>query len=327
MSKIPSLWVGIIGCSMFAIFFIFGPYLPKVDKNVTPHSYVVGPKSNLDFILPPFPPNKDFILGSDKKGRDIYSALIMGTRETLTTVLIISIVTFLLAIPLGVAAAHLSFFRFVLQGWNYLFSRLPVFFYIIIISTIPFFIFSPHRGIWMVGFLIIFELGKVGEVVYKGVSHIQNTTYYEAGLVAGSKPIGLFKRYYWPGCYPQWVAYFVQHLGSMLFLLGQLGIFGIFLSQSLSQQGSPAYEIDNTALVWPMFLFDVMIDFDNFTWVPLFGSLFITLAMFSFVSLGEGILEYHLRKQKGLILQRKPFIFRIRKTKFVENRQRDTKSI
>lgn len=315
MRKIPSLWIGIIGCTFFAIIFLFGPYLPKVDKNVTPHSYIVGPKSNLDFILPPFSPNKDFLLGSDKKGRDIYSALIMGTRGTLTTVFLITFTTFLIAIPFGAAAAHLPFFRILLQAWNYLFSRLPIFFYIIIVSTIPFFIFSPHRAVWMISFLIIFELGKVGEVVYKGVKLIQETTYYEAGLVTGSRPFGLFKRYYWPSCYPQWLAYFIQHLGSMLFLLGQLGIFGIFISQSLSQGASAAYSIDNTALVWPMFLFDVLIDFDAFPWVPLFGSLFITLSMFSFVAFGEGILDYLTKKQKRLIVQRRPFLFKLGKSK------------
>jgi peptide/nickel transport system permease protein len=317
MRKIPSLWIGIIGCSFFLIVFVFGPYLPHVDRNVSPHSYVVGPKSNLDFILPPYPPNKDFPLGSDKKGRDIYSALIMGTRGTLMTVIPISLITFLLAIPFGVAAAHLRFFRLLLKGWNYLFSRMPVFFYVIIVSTIPFFLFSPHRTIWMISFLIIFELGKVGEVVYDGVHLIQSTTYYDAGIVSGSKAYGLWKRYYWPGCYPQWVAYFVQHLGSMLFLLGQLGIFGIFISQSFSQIESGAYAINNTAIVWPMFLFDVLIDFDSFPWIPLFCSLFITLAMFTFVSLGEGILEYHLRKHRGLLVQRKPFLFRWKKNKAV----------
>lgn len=313
MRKIPSLWIGIVGCSLFAIIFVLGPYLPNVDQHVTPHKYVVGPESNLDFRLPPFIPNKDFFLGSDKAGRDIYSALIMGTRGTLTTVFAISFITFLLAIPFGVAAAHLTFCRLLLQGWNYLFSRIPVFFYFMIVSTIPFFIFSPHRAIWLVSFLIIFELGKVGEVVYKGVLLIQKETYYEGGIVSGSKPYALWKRYYWPGCYPQWVAYFVQHLGSMLFLLGQLGIFGIFISQKLVQQISGGYLIDNTAMVWPMFLFDVLIDFDAFPWIPLFSSLFITLSMFSFVSLGEGILEYHSRKHRGLIFQRKPFLPRLSK--------------
>ncbi|MGG1398905.1 hypothetical protein ABE288_14015 [Bacillus salipaludis] len=313
MRNIPSLWIGLIGCSIFAIIFIFGPYLPNVDKKVTPHTYVVGPESNLDFILPPFAPNKEFLLGSDKSGRDIYSALIMGTRGTLTIVFTISLVTFLFAIPFGVASAHLTFFRVLLQAWNYLFSRIPVFFYFIIVSTIPFFILSSHRTIWMISFLILFELGKVGEVVYKGVILIQKETYYEAGIVVGSKPFGLWKQYYWPGCYPQWVAYFVQHLGSMLFLLGQLGIFGIFISQTLIQQINGAYLIDNTAMIWPMFLFDVLIDFDAFPWVPLFSSLFITLSMLSFVSLGEGILEYHSRKHKGLIVQRKPFLPRFRR--------------
>jgi len=313
MRKIPSIWFGVIGCGLLAIFFIFGPYLPKVDKNVTPHSYIVGSGGNLDFILPPFSPSKEFLLGSDKAGRDIYSALIMGTRGTLTTVFTISIFTFLLAIPFGVAAAHVQPVRRILQGWNYLFSRLPVFFYIIILATIPFFIFSPHRAGWMIMFFIILELGKVGEVVYNSVKLIQETTYYEAGLVTGSRPYGLWKMYYWPSCYPQWVAYFIQHLGSVLFLLGQLGIFGIFISQSLSQIDGGAYEINNTAIVWPMFLFDVTIDMDAFPWVPLFGSLFITLSMFSFISLGEGILEYQLRKQRGLIVQRKPFFSRFKK--------------
>jgi peptide/nickel transport system permease protein len=237
----------------------------------------------------------------------------MGTRGTLTTVFSISFITFLLAIPFGVASAHLSFFRVLLKGWNYLFSRIPVFFYFIIVSTIPFFIFSPHRAIWMISFLIIFELGKVGEVVYKGVTLIQKEAYFEAGIVAGSKPFGLWKRYYWPGCYPQWVAYFVQHLGSMLFLLGQLGIFGIFISQKFVQQISGAYLMDNSAIIWPSFLFDVLVDFDAFPWVPLFSSLFITLSMFSFVSLGEGILEYHSRKHKGLLFQRKPFMRRFKR--------------
>ncbi|WP_026573798.1 hypothetical protein [Bacillus sp. UNC438CL73TsuS30] len=303
MRKISSLWIGLIGCSIFAIIFIFGPYLPNVDKKVTPHTYMVGPESNLDFILPPFAPNKEFLLGSDKSGRDIYSALIMGTRGTLSIVFTISLITFLFAIPFGVASAHLTFFRVLLQAWNYLFSRIPVFFYFIIVSTIPFFILSPHRTIWMISFLILFELGKVGEVIYKGVLLIQKETYYEAGIVVGSKPFGLWKQYYWPGCYPQWVAYFVQHLGSMLFLLGQLGIFGIFISQAFLQQIDGSYLIDNRAIIWPMFLFDVLIDFDAFPWVPLFSSLFITLSMLSFVSLGEGILEYHSRKRKGLIAQ------------------------
>ncbi|MBL4953321.1 hypothetical protein RCG24_16945 [Neobacillus sp. OS1-32] len=307
MRRILSLWIGIIGCGFIAFIFLFGPYLPNVDRDVTPHSYIVGPESNLDFILPPFPPSKEFPLGSDKKGRDIYSALIMGTRSTLTTVFTISLITFLLALPFGVAAAHVKFFRVLLQGWNYLFSRIPVFFYLVIISTIPFFILSPHRAFWMISFLVIFELGKVGEVVYKGVSLIQKETFYEAGIVSGSRVWGLWKRYYWPGCYPQWVAYFIQHLGSMLFLLGQLGIFGIFISQTFLQQIDGSYLIDNTALIWPMFLFDVLIDMDAYPWVPLFSSLMITLSMFSFVALGEGILEYHSRKYKGLLLPRKPF--------------------
>ncbi|MEK5391152.1 ATP-binding cassette domain-containing protein [Margalitia sp. FSL K6-0131] len=310
MRKIPSLWIGIIGCVIFAIFALFGPYLPKVDPEVPTHPYVVGPKNNLDYMMPPFPPNSDFLLGSDKKGRDIYSALVMGTRKTLEIVISVSLTTFLLGIPFGVAAAHWRIARKLLQAWNYLFSRIPVFLCMVFISTIPFFVFTPNRSFWLMCYLVIFELGKVGEVVRKSVELIQKSTYFEAGLIAGTKRLGLWRRYYWSGCYPQWLAYFIQHIGSILFLLGQLGLFGIFLSQAFFQTESPMYELQNNALVWPMFLFDVTIDFDAFPWIPLCGSLFITMSMFFFISLGEGILEYNLRKQRGLIVQRKPFLYR-----------------
>ncbi|WP_321207771.1 ATP-binding cassette domain-containing protein [Heyndrickxia camelliae] len=314
MRKIPSLWIGIIGCGFFAIIFFFGPYLPKVDPEVPTHPYVVGPKSNLDYMMPPFPPNSQFILGSDKQGRDIYSALIMGTRSTLEIVISVSLITFLLGIPFGVVAAHWRIVKKILHAWNYLFSRIPVFLCMVFLSTIPFFVFTPNRPFWLMGYLVIFELGKVGEVVRKSVELIQKSTYYEAGILAGTKRFGLWRRYYWSGCYPQWLAYFIQHIGSILFLLGQLGLFGIFLSQVfVHPEMSPKFEFQNNALVWPMFLFDVIIDFDAFPWVPLYGSLFITLSMFFFVSLGEGILEYHLRKQRGLIVQRRPFLFRSQK--------------
>lgn len=314
MRKIPSLWIGIIGCGIFAIIFFFGPYLPKVDPDVPTHKYVVGPKGNLDYMLPPFSPNSDFLLGSDKKGRDIYSALIMGTRSTLEIVISVSLITFLIGIPFGVTAAHSRIVRKFLQAWSYLFSRIPVFFCMVFLSTIPFFIFTPNRMFWLLGYLIFFELGKVGEVVRKSVELIQKSTYFEAGILVGTRRFGLWRRYYWSGCHQQWLAYFVQHVGSILFLLGQLGLFGIFLSQVfVHPEMSPEFEFQNNAMVWPMFLFDVTIDYDAFPWIPLYGSLFITLSMFFFVSLGEGILEYNLRKQRGLIVQRKPFLFRLKK--------------
>lgn len=322
MRKFPSLWIGIIGCGILAIFFFLGPYLPMVDARVTKHPFIMI-NNNKDITIPPFAPSAEFPLGTDHQGRDMLSALIIGTRETLLTVGIITGLTFLFGIPIGIGAAHIKFIRMLLQGWNYLFSRLPVFFYIVILVTIPFFIFSPNRPKWMILFLILLEMGKVADVIMKSVQLIQKNTYYEAAVISGTKIFGFWKWYYLPGCFHSWLSYFIQHMGSTLFLLGQLGIFNIFISQTLLQEGSPAYSIENTSLIWPMFLSNVYVDVHVAPWQLLYSSLFITFAILSFIALGDGILKYSLQVQRG-----HQVIWKLIDVKKIYNRgiQKDAKS-
>ncbi|WML48577.1 hypothetical protein RCG23_25735 [Neobacillus sp. PS3-34] len=310
MKRVPYLWIGIIGTSILAIIFIFGPYLPNVDPKIKEHYHILGPGGNLDFILPPYPPSERFPLGSDSKGRDIYSALIIGTRETLLNVGAISLFTFLLAIPFGVGASHIRFLRTLLDGWNFLFARIPVFFFIVLLTTIPFFVFSHQRPFWMVTLIIVLELGKVAEFVRKTVTEIQQTTYYDAGIVSGTKIWGLWKWYYWPGCFSQWLSYFIQHMAMMLFLLGQLGFFSIYVSQRFEQiKGGVAhvftmYGLVNTSIGWPTFLGRTFLDIYFCPWVPIEACIVITLTIFSFIALGKGILQYSLLKQKGMIYRK-----------------------
>ncbi|MGV3464856.1 MAG: hypothetical protein ACO1OT_06125 [Heyndrickxia sp.] len=310
MRKVPLLWIGILGCSIIAFVFIFGPYLPKIDRQVAPKSYILGDGGNLDFILPPFPPSERYLFGSDAQGRDMYSALILGTRTTIIEIVLISVITILLALPFGMLAAHIPFLRKLLEGWNYLFSRIPVFFFVVLLTTIPFFVFSQLRPLWMISLIIILEVGKAAEFVHKSVMQIQQTAYYDAGIVSGTKIFGLWRWYYVPGCFSQWLSYFILHMGNMLFLLGQLGFFNIFVAQELvSVGGIPGtniafYQIENTSLAWPTFLANTFNDINNCPWVPIFACICITFTIFSFIALGKGIMQYSLLKQKGVIARK-----------------------
>lgn len=318
MRKVPLLWIGIIGCSIIAFVFIFGPHLPKIDRQVAPKSYILGDGGNLDFILPPYAPSERYPLGSDAHGRDIYSALILGTRTTIIEIVLISVITILLALPFGMLSAHIPFLRRILEGWNYLFSRIPVFFFIVLLTTIPFFVFSQQRPAWMISIIIILELGKAAEFVQKTVKEIQQTAYYDAGIVSGTKIFGLWRWYYVPGCFSQWLSYFILHMGNMLFLLGQLGFFNIFVAQKLLQVGGipgtniAFYQITNTSLAWPTFLANTFNDINNCPWVPIFACIFITFTIFSFIALGKGIMQYSLLKQNGLISRRESSLIKNR---------------
>lgn len=284
MKKNYMLWTGIAGTLLFTLLAVIGPYLPGIDRELTARSYYPD-----FFTFPPIPPSSEFWLGLDREGRDVLSYLVIGTRHTLLTVLGISLTVFILAMAAGLAAAHSSLFRSLLDGWNYLFSRVPVLFMVIFFSLLPIFLFSPHRHLMMMGLIILFETGKVADIVKNSMLQVQKTAYYEAAKVLGTGIKGLWTGYYWPVNSPQWLSYFFTHLGSMLFLIGQLGVFNIFLSMDTFKIGYDTYEIINTSVEWPLYISNILTDIDGAPWIPFSAALFIGGAMFSFYSLGEGL--------------------------------------
>ncbi|SFC27154.1 peptide/nickel transport system permease protein [Bacillus sp. OV322] len=312
MKNNKSFIFGISGLGLLLFLIIFGPYLPGIDEHLTTRSYF-----HSFFNLPPYHPSRDFILGSDRKGRDVLSVLILGTKTTLLTGAGLSAAVFALAIPLGISSAHFPYIKVLLQGWNYLFSRIPLIFFFMFIVTIPFFIFSQHRPVWMFIILVVLETGKIAEVIEKNIQSIHQTTYYEAAMVSGTGMKGLFKWYYWPICLPQWLSSFFTHIGNMLFLIGQLGIFNIFLSQKFIQlPGGPGptfYGVVNTANLWPVYLTNIINDIKVAPWIPICASCFIIFSMLSFFALGEGIrqLERQSRESSSLPRRRAQRLFKL----------------
>ncbi|WP_409304300.1 hypothetical protein [Peribacillus sp. SCS-155] len=302
MMKGLSFKMGLAGGLFFLFLIICGPFLPGVDEHLTTRSYYKS-----FFNLPPYEPSSDFWLGSDRDGRDLYSALILGARHTLLTVVGISVLVFLLAFPLGIGAAHLPFVRWLLRGWNYFFSRIPLIFFVIFIATIPYFVFSPHRFIFLLTLIVALEVGKVAEVMQGNVSAIQRTPYYEAAIVSGTGIVGLCKWHYIPACFQQWLSLFFSHIGSMLFLIGQLGIFNIFLSHTFVL--GYGYEIVNNIPVWPVYLSNIINDIKWAPWIPLSAACMMMGAMLSFFALGEGLRQRSLaRQEEGDTVSRKGVI-------------------
>ena len=87
-----SAWFGMIVILIYAIFAIFAPWLaPYAENEIIGKAYEHS--SNLA------------LLGTDQIGRDIYSRLIYGARNTIGIALITTLVSFLVGGSLGVLAA------------------------------------------------------------------------------------------------------------------------------------------------------------------------------------------------------------------------------
>lgn len=292
MRNLP-LWLGMIFLFMLLLFAFIGPYLPNVDHELSINAFI---RENNKMVAPPFPPSERYLFGSDRLGRDVFSMLVLGAKETLYIIGLITLIRFIVALPLGVLAANKSNpAHWILRIWNQLFSRIPTLLVIILIVNIPIFIFlETNKTIWYIIIIAMLEVGRIAEPFRQRALTLSRTPFVEAGVSVGTSKWNLFQRYYWPHMYSQVLVSFVMDLGRNMLLIGQLGFFGIFMSHILVQLpgmvGGPAnYEIRNISLAWPILLKNALSDIRIAIWIPFWTSFLIAYTIFTFNLLGEGL--------------------------------------
>src|SRR5690625_6975060 len=102
---------------------LFGIYLPIVDGELTEENHRT---ENGVLYTPPFEPSEENLLGSDHQGRDLLSLIIIGAKETLLIVLLITVLRYLIAIPLSfLAHKNILGANFVVKSLNTFFSYVP----------------------------------------------------------------------------------------------------------------------------------------------------------------------------------------------------------
>lgn len=288
----------ILGSLLFVVFLVFalgGRYLPYVDSELK-EELLRNDETGLS--IPPYPPSEKNLLGSDNKGRDLLSLLVIGTRETLIVIFLVAGLRYLIALPLGAAAANYKFFRWVLDSWNYLLSFIPPIFLVALFIGIPFIFFSEHIFFWFVFILAIIEVGRVAEMVRSQMAHLSTQEFIEAALTSGTSRYNMFLRHYFPHLRPQVLTSFATDLGRVLFLMAQLAVIQIFVSRKFVSTIGGSYENVSTSISYPVLMQTILRDIWVHTWVPYFTVLFISLMIITFFLLAEGMKRYFKKKYR-----------------------------
>jgi len=288
MKSFPFL-AGITILSIITVITIIGPYLPFIDKELTETRYVIRDSGEID--VPPFPPSKEYPLGSDERGVDLLSRLVIGAKETLLLVGSIVVIRFLGALLLGVGAFYFRGIRVILSIWHQLFSYIPTIFFVVLLIGIPFFLFSINRPFWFVIILALIEVGRVGDMVYRLVKEVASKPFYEAGIVAGGSPFGLSIQYLFPNIRTQLIAIVSNELGRTLFLLAQLGVVGIFINVAFENDASGSFYIVNQSDSWPQILSTILKDMWSTRIVPFSTITVLMLTVLSFYLVGNGLIR------------------------------------
>lgn len=286
------LWIG--GLMLLFLFLLatIGPSLPFVDQETKKELFRYEDQK---LTVPPFAPsleNKN-IMGTDGEGRDLLSMIVVGTKETLLIVFIIAILRYVIAIPLAITASNQSGLMYwILSGWSQLFSGLPTLFAAILLLNMPFVTISEYRTLWVIVVIAILEVGRVGYIFQQQAFGLSQMPFVESARMIGNGKLGIYLRYYWPYLFPQIIVNFVLDLGRVMLLLGQLGFFNLFVSQTMLQSEVGNLMIENTSNDWPTLLADSRLFLRSEIWVPFWPAFAIAFSVIAFNLFGEGLRHY-----------------------------------
>jgi peptide/nickel transport system permease protein len=204
----------VIGCAIVGFFLlmaVIGPW-------IAPYGYA---QQDLSARLQP--PSPQHIFGTDQFGRDIFSRILVGSRDVFVVAGIGTLIAVLLGLALGMLAGYAG------RGLDELAMRLvdvllavpPLMLAMIILSTL-----GPSRAnvILCVGVLYI---PMVARVVRSVVLDVKTRQYVEAAKLRGERSGYIMGREILPGVLPSLAVESSMRFSYAIFLVASLGFLGL----------------------------------------------------------------------------------------------------
>lgn len=275
----------------------FGHTLSIVDEDLKEILYIWN-EENIP-IPPPYPPSDQHLIGTDRDGRDMLSILVIGAKETLGIVVLVTVLRYLIALPLSFLAHKRFVGAQLLLNWlNGLLSYVPTIILVVLLAMIPPILFTEARPYYLILIIAVVEVGRAADMIKLEFDDLSSREFMLSGIAGGAKPFTLFKSYYLPFLYGKILIYMITDLGRVMFLLGQLGFIGIFISQSLLQVEIGVFEIINDSYSWPMLLMDAFRDIRGPIWIPFFAAFAMTYSIFTFNLFAQGLQNLFQKKER-----------------------------
>ncbi|MCM3618276.1 ABC transporter permease subunit [Sutcliffiella horikoshii] len=294
MLKNKALWTGGFFLLLLFLLATFGSYFSYVKEGMEGKRLIFLESGGIERA--PFPPSADFPLGSDYEGRNMVSLLVMGAKDTLILIFLITSIRYIAGIVLGAIASFGGrMISSVLNVWDQIFSSMPVIFFAILAFNLPLLIYAENR-FWIVIFSIaLVEVGRVGVTIRDQLIHVKSKPYIEAARTTGLTNFGLATNHFLPILLPTMLVNFCFDIGRVALIIGQLGIFSIFITMEFVEVQAGLYQISNTSFNWPTILGDARKDIYTAVWIPAAAAFAIMYVILTFNILGEGLRRHFSR--------------------------------
>src|SRR5690606_36374157 len=119
-------------------------------------------------------------------------------------------------------------------------------------------------------------------------------------ITNGGTQFSMFRRYYWPMLRGEVLTAFSAEASRTMFLIAQLGVIGVFITQQFMSQLDRSYLAIDRSNSWPTLFTTLRQDVYSAPWSPLAAIVTITAAMLGFYLLAEGLRQRKDAKMRRL---------------------------
>lgn len=281
----PLLVGSLILISLAVVYFAgprLAPYSPYTTLGL---EYVDG-----QFLIPPFPPDSVYPLGTDALGRDMLSLILTGAQQTLLLALMVVAVRLAVGLVLGALAGwtHGSLLDRVIVGASEMLAAFPT----LLLAMILILALGIRQGIsTFILALSVVGWGEIMHYVRAETIAIRPRPFIESAIAIGLRTPRLLVGHLLPNLVPALISLAALEMGAVLMLLGELGFIGIFIGGGAFAEldiGAAPYHYSDVP-EWGSLLASIRSYAQGYPWMAIYPSIAFFLAILGFNLTGEGL--------------------------------------
>ena len=234
------LTIGILLFAFFIVVALIGPYVAPYDLEYSKKiDYITNGEGQRQLISSPFPPSKEHLFGTDKWGYDLLTLLLYGAKYTIFTVLFVALVRVIIGSISGILSGMRNHQPTSKRPRSVsLFSGIPIFIiiYFIMVGITIEPVLSPTTLVFIQAVLmILLGISGVYNVIYRKTLEIKKHAFVEAARTLGGNIFHISMKHIYPALKGNLLTIFLNECIQVLHIIGQLGIFNLFLGGTEKQ--------------------------------------------------------------------------------------------
>lgn len=284
------LWIGALMTFLIFLIAIIGPAIaPYEEDYVEPSGYFYHSSENFGINAAPFPPSKDHLLGTDRWGYDILTLLLYGAKYTVFVGIIVALIRMVIGGILGLWMGVGSKQRIGGNSFGVL-GGIPAF--LIIYFAMAGITINSNLSMMELVIIQSILMSLVGipgvyAAVFSKTKELKKNQFITSSQSLGAGTYRIAVKHMYPHLKGTLLVMFIKEIILTLSLIGQLGIFNIFLGGTIHRLNSNIYlsvshEWAGLIGQWRSFIYD-------YQWILFYPLLAFVIVIFSFYILSRGI--------------------------------------